>query len=127
MNIIHNLRKLLASFITRLILISLLCSGIPILIVGSVGYITARRIAEEKILETISVLHSQLRQNLNFTFSRMENICDYTENYIYVLMNKPIEPVSEYVDYLTSARQAINTLNDIFNFYAVCAFLPANI
>ncbi|GHV10583.1 hypothetical protein FACS189491_00350 [Spirochaetia bacterium] len=126
MPVLNRIRKLLGSFITRLIISSLLCSGIPIIIVGSVGYITALGIAKDKILESVSVSHSQLKQNLNSTFDKMENICNSAENYLYVLMNKPVDPLSDYVDYFVSARQAITRLNDIFDLYNVCVFLPAN-
>jgi two-component system sensor histidine kinase YesM len=126
MRIPQRLRKLLGSFVIRLIISSLLCAVIPIIIVGSVGYATALSIAKDKILESVSVSHSQLRQNLNSIFDKMENVCDSTENYLYVLMNKPIDPLSEYLDYFSYARQAITTFTDIFDLYNTCVFLPAN-
>jgi two-component system sensor histidine kinase YesM len=88
--------------------------------------VTALNIAKDKILESVSVSHSQLRQNLNSIFGKMENVCDSTENYLYVLMNKPLYPISEYLDYFTNARQAITNLTDIFDLYNTCMFLPAN-
>ncbi|MDR2759091.1 MAG: histidine kinase [Spirochaetaceae bacterium] len=56
----------------------------------------------------------------------MENVCDSTENHLYVLMNKPLYPISEYLDYFTNARQSITILTDIFDLYNTCVFLPAN-
>jgi two-component system sensor histidine kinase YesM len=126
MHIPQRLRKLFGSFIIRLIISSLLCSVIPIIIVGSIGYVTALNIAKDKILESVSVSHSQLRQNLNSVFGKMENVCNSVENYLYVLMNKPVDPLSEYLDYFTNARQAITILTDIFDLYNTCVFLPAN-
>ncbi|MDR2631663.1 MAG: histidine kinase [Spirochaetaceae bacterium] len=117
---------MLGSFIIRLIISSLLCSVIPVIIVGFVGYGTALNIAKDRILESVSVSHSQLRQNLDSIFGKMENVCDSTENYLYVLMNKPLEPLSEYLDYFTNARQSITILTDIFDLYNTCVFLPAN-
>jgi two-component system sensor histidine kinase YesM len=122
----QRLRKIFGSFIMRLIISSLLCSVIPVIIVGFVGYTTALTIAKDRILESVSVSHSQLRQNLNSLFDKMEDACDSTENYLYVLMNKPLYPLSEYLDYFSNARQAITNLDDIFALYNTCVFLPAN-
>jgi two-component system sensor histidine kinase YesM len=124
--LVHFLRKTFSGFLARLVLCFIICSIIPILIVGGVGYVTSLRIAEERIMESVKLSHNQMAQNLNTVFNQMERVCDSSQNYLYVLLNKPVEPFSEYVDYFTYARRSISALNDNFRLFKTCAFLPEN-
>ncbi len=120
---ICNIKKVFSSFQIKLIVCFLLCSVIPFLIVGIVGYYTSFKIAEDKITESTSLSNKQLVQQLNDRFTQMENVSDSVQNYLYILATKPQDPLSEYLDYFSYARNNISSLNTNFQLFQICAFL----
>ncbi len=122
--LIRCIRKLFHSFRTRLITFFLLCSIIPFIIIGAISYRTTYTLAREKILRSVFVSNTQLVQQLNSRFSQMESVADSVNNYIYTLTWKPDSSFSEYMDYFSNARSNINALNNNFNLFQTCIFMP---
>ncbi len=124
--LIHSFRMLFHSFRTRLITCFLLCSIIPFFIIGAISYHTTYTLAQEKILQSVFVSNTQLAQQINSRFSQMESVADSVNNYIYTLTWKTGSSLSEYMDYFSNARSNINALNNNFNLFQTCIFMPDN-
>ncbi len=123
-NINIQLHKLLASYRTRLIIALLVCSLIPLLIIGYISYYTSYQLAENRIMDSVSVSTKQLVQQLNNRFSQMESVADSTNQYAYILNHKSKNVTSEYMDTFNSSRSNINMLTNNFHLFQTCVFMP---
>lgn len=123
---VRFIRKLFHSFRTQLVICFLLCSIIPFIIIGAISYRTTYSLAREKILQSVSVSNAQLVQQINSRFSQMESVADSVNNYVYMLTWKTESSYSEYMDYFSNARSNINALNNNFNLFQTCIFMPDN-
>jgi len=117
-------RKIFNSFQGRLILCFLLCSLIPFFIIGTISYRTSYSLAEEKILASVILSDKQLVQQINNRFSQMERVTDSVNNYIYSLAGQSESSLSEYMDTFSSVRSSISSLNNNFNLFQTCVFMP---
>ncbi len=122
--LLHYNRKLFHSFRSRLIACFLLCSIIPFFIIGTISYRTTYSLAQEKILKSVFVSNTQLVQQINSRFSQMESVADSVNNYIYILSDKSERSLTGYMDYFSNVRSSINSLNNNFNLFQTCIFMP---
>lgn len=122
----HYLRKLFQSFRLRLITCVLLCSIIPFIFIGTISYKTTYTLAQEKILKSVLVSNNQMVQQINNRFSQMESVADSVNNYVYTLNDKSESSYSKYMEYFSNARSSINALNNNFNLFQICIYMPDN-
>ncbi len=126
LKIINYIHKLLANYRTRLIIALLICSLIPLFIIGYISYHTSYRLAENRIMDSVSVTTKNLVQQINNRFSQMESVVDSTNQYAYILNQKRGNVTSEYMDTFNSSRSNINMLNTNFHLFQTCIFMPDN-
>lgn len=123
---IYKLKKQLASFRFKLIIIFLLGAIIPSIVIGIVGYKTSYNIAENKITESVLLSNTQLVQQINDRFTQMGNVLDSAQNYSHVLNQMPQEPLEEYLNYFGYIRNQITTLMNNFNLFQISIFLEGD-
>lgn len=123
-NINIQIHRLLANYRTRLIIALLICSLIPLFIIGYISYYTSYQLAENRIMDSVSVSTKQLVQQINNRFSQMESVVDSANQYAYTLNQKRKNVTSEYMDTFNSSRSNINMLTNNFHLFQTCVFMP---
>ncbi|MDD2972061.1 MAG: histidine kinase [Lachnospiraceae bacterium] len=116
--------RLFSNYRARLFTAFFICALIPLITVGSINYYTSYQLAQNRILESVSVSSKQLVQQLNNRFSQMESVADSVNQYAYNLNQVNRSADSEYMDSFSAARSNINMLNQNFHLFQSCVFLP---
>lgn len=121
--IIKQLRIILSHFQTKLLLAFLLCTFIPLSIIGCISYIVSYSIARDKILDSAILAADQLHVQLNNRIRQAENVADTIQYNMYTLEKSSGQDLSSYLEELTAVRNNISLYKSTFNFYHICIFL----
>ena len=120
---IKCLRKVCSRFQTKLLLAFLLCTLIPLLVIGGISYSVSYHISEQRILNASISSDDQLNLQINERLSHVENTADSIQYDMYTLMQaeEPMECLSA----LTDTRGDLSLFKSTFDLYYASIFLPS--
>ena len=111
-------------FQTKLLSAFLLCTLIPIFIIGGISYTVSYNIAEDKILNTSISSDEQLYTQFQNRLLQVENIADTLQYDMYNLMQT--ETPMNTLDVLSKIRSNLSMFKTSFNLPYINIFLPDN-
>ncbi len=117
-------RILFHNYRTRLTLAFILCTILPLIIIGAVSYDTSYRLAEKRIFDSVLVSANQLVQQFNNRMFQLESVADSANQYAYDLAVRSFGANIDNLDTFGSARSNIKMLSQNFHLYQTCIFLP---
>ena len=120
---IKCLRKVCSRFQTKLLLAFLLCTLIPLLVIGGISYSVSYHISEQRILNASISSDDQLNLQINERLSHVENVADSMQYDMYTLMQteEPMECLSALAD----TRSDLSLFKSTFDLYYASIFLPS--
>lgn len=120
---IKKLCILFSHFRAKLLLAFLLCTLIPLCIIGCVSYSVSYSIARDKIMDSAVLAADQLQVQLSSRIRQAENVADALQYNMYTLEASNGQELSSYLDAITLLRNNISLYKSTFDFYQICAFL----
>lgn len=121
---VKYIRQICGRFQTKLLLAFLLCTLIPLLIIGVVSYSVSYNISEQRILNASLSSDDQLNLQINERLSHVESVADSMQYDMYTLMQTEEEPM-ECLSALTNTRSNLALFKSTFNLYYASIFLPS--
>lgn len=112
----HFQAKLLCAF--------LLCTLIPLCIIGGISYSVSYHIAEQRILNASISSDEQLNMQINERLSHVESVANTLQYDMYTLGQS--DSTMEYLSALTDVRNDVSLFKSTFNLYYACIFLPSD-
>ena len=112
----HFQAKLLCAF--------LLCTLIPLCIIGGISYSVSYHIAEQRILNASISSDEQLNMQINERLSHVESVANALQYDMYTLGQS--DSTMEYLSALTDIRNDVSLFKSTFNLYYACIFLPSD-
>ena len=115
-------RLYFSHFQNRLLCAFLLCTLIPIFIIGGISYAVSYNIAEDKILNASISADAQLRTQFDDRLQQVENIADTLQYNMYNLMqaDAPMDTLAM----LSEIRSNLSMFKTSFNLAYINIFLP---
>lgn len=120
---IRRFRGLFSRFHIKLLVAFLLCTLIPLGVIGYVSYTVSRSIAWDKTMEASILTADQLHARLSAKIRQAENVADTLQYNMYTLENADEQELSAYLDTISQLRQDISLYLSTFDFYQICVFL----
>lgn len=120
---IRKFHRLLTRFRTKLLVAFLLCTLIPLGMIGYVSYTVSRSIAWDKTLDAAILTADQLHAQLSARIRQAENVADALQYNMYTLESTSEQEFSAYLDTITLLREDISLYLSTFDFYQICVFL----
>ena len=117
-----NIRKYFSHFQAKLLWAFLLCTLIPLGIIGGISYFVSYHIAEERILNASLAADDQLNMQINQRFSQVENVADALQYDMYALMQS--DTAMDSLSALTDTRNNVSLFKSTFDLYYAGIFLP---
>ena len=111
-------------FRLKLIICFILCAIFPLFILGSISYKISYNIAKDNILKETTISCEKNQHLLENRMTQIENLADSIHFNLCMLCTTPEQPMSKYLDKLSSVRNNITSIADSFNIYHVNIFLP---
>nr|WP_317361879.1 histidine kinase [uncultured Blautia sp.] len=121
-NFIKNSRLYFSHFQTKLLCAFLLCTLIPIFIIGGISYAVSYNIAEDKILNASISSDEQLHTQFYNRLLQMENVADSLQYDMYNLMQA--ETTIDTLAALSETRSNLSMFKSSFNLAYIGIFLP---
>lgn len=118
-----RLRIVFSHFQAKLLLAFLLCTFIPLSIIGCISYFVSYSIARDKILDSAILAADQIHVQLNNRIRQAENTADAIQYNMYALSKSSGQDLSSRLKYLTEARNNISLYKSTFHFYHISIFL----
>ena len=119
---IKNSRLCFSHFQTKLLCAFLLCTLIPIFIIGGISYAVSYNIAEDKILNASISSDEQLHTQFYNRLLQMENVADSLQYDMYNLIQA--ETTEDTLTALSEARSNLSMFQASFNLAYISIFLP---
>lgn len=119
---IKNSRLCFSHFQTKLLCAFLLCTLIPIFIIGGISYAVSYNIAEDKILNASISSDEQLHTQFYNRLLQVENVADSLQYDMYHLMQA--ETPEDTLTALSEARSNLSMFQASFNLAYISIFLP---
>lgn len=119
---IKNSRLCFSHFQTKLLCAFLLCTLIPIFIIGGISYAVSYNIAEDKILNASISSDEQLHTQFYNRLLQMENVADSLQYDMYNLIQA--ETTEDTLTALSEARSNLSVFQASFNLAYISIFLP---
>lgn len=122
--IVKVFRIYFSHFQTKLLCAFLLCTMIPLCMIGGISYRVSYRLAEENILNTSAASDEQLNMQFNTRIRQAENTADSIQYDMYTLTQAatPMESLTA----LTDTRSNLSMFKNTFGFSNISVFLPEN-
>jgi two-component system, sensor histidine kinase YesM len=111
-------------FRLKLIICFITCAILPLLILGTISYKISYSIAKSNILKETKISCEKNQAMLENRMTQIENLADSIHLNLCVLCSTPEQPVSKYLDTLSSVRNNITSMADSFHIYHINIFLP---
>lgn len=121
--VMKQLRIVFSHFQAKLLLAFLLCTFIPLSVIGCISYIVSYSIARDKIVDSAILAADQLHVQLNNRIRQAENVADTIQYNMYTLEKSSGQDLSAYLEELTAVRNNISLYKSTFNLYHICIFL----
>ncbi|GLC78221.1 sensor histidine kinase [Lacrimispora brassicae] len=121
--VIKRLLMTFSHFQAKLLLAFLLCTFIPLSVIGCISYAVSYSIARDKIVDSAILAADQLHVQLNSRIRQAENVADTIQYNMYTLGKSSGQELSARLEELTSLRNNISLYKSTFNFYHICIFL----
>lgn len=121
-NIPHHFKIYFSHFRTKLLCAFLLCTLIPLCIIGAISYKVSHTIARDKILASTVSSDEQLNIQFQERFLQIENTADSLQYDMYNLMNTNVSKTDLQV--LTETRNHLSLFKNTFNLHYIQVFLP---
>ena len=120
---INYIRKICSRFQAKLLLAFLLCTLLPLLVIGGISYSVSYNISEQRILNASISSDDQLNLQINERLSHVESVADSMQYDMYTLMQaeEPMECLSA----LTDTRNNLSLFKSTFDLYYASIFLPS--
>ena len=123
MDIIRYVKSFIFSkYHHRLLFSFLICTVLPIILMGSILYSITHKIAGDSILNSIILADDQLNIRINNRLNQVQKISDTIRYDMYSLLNR-MPHNSEDFSILTNVRDNIHLLESTFNVYHIDIFL----
>ena len=106
----------------RLIFSFLICTLLPLILMGSVLYSITHKIAGDSILNSIILADDQLNIRINNRLNQAEKVSNTIQYDMYSLMQK-MSDTREYFAIISNVRDNISLLKSTFDFYHIDIFL----
>ena len=106
----------------RLVFSFLICTLLPLIIMGSALYSITHKIAGDSILNSIILADDQLNIRINNRLNQVQKVSDTIRYDMYSLMQR-MSHTSEDFSILTNVRDNIYLLKSTFNLYHIDIFL----
>ena len=119
---IKNSRLYFSHFQTKLLCAFLLCTLIPLFIIGGISYAVSYNIAEDKILNASISSDEQLHTQFYNRLLQMENVADSLQYDMYNLMQT--ETTMDTLTALSETRSNLSMFKSSFNLTYIDVFLP---
>ena len=111
-------------FRLKLIICFIICAILPLLILGTISYKISYSMAKSNILKETKISCGKNQAMLENRMTQIENLADSVHLNLCVLCSTPEQPMSKYLDTLSSVRNNITSMADSFNIYHINVFLP---
>lgn len=111
-------------FRLKLIICFIICSILPILILGTISYRISYSIARDNILKEARAGCENNQGLLENRMNQIDKLADSILLNLSRLCRTPDKPLSKYLDTVSSIRTSITSTADNFNLYHVNIFLP---
>lgn len=111
-------------FRLKLIICFIICAMLPLLILGTISYKISYSMAKSNILKETKISCGKNQAMLENRMTQIENLADSVHLNLCVLCSTPEQPMSKYLDTLSSVRNNITSMADSFNIYHINVFLP---
>lgn len=119
---IKNSRLYFSHFQTKLLCAFLLCTLIPLFIIGGISYAVSYNIAEDKILNASISSDEQLHTQFYNRLLQMENVADSLQYDMYHLMEA--ETTMDKLTALSETRSNLSMFKSSFHLSYISVFLP---
>ena len=106
----------------RLIFSFLICTILPLILMGSVLYSITHKIAGDSILNSIILADDQLNIRINNRLNQAEKVSDTIQYDMYSLMQKMSDSREDFA-IISNVRDNISLLKSTFDFYHIDIFL----
>lgn len=121
------IKKYLSSFQNKIIVCFILCTTIPLLVIGLISYHTSVKIARDKIINSNTLLNNQLKVDINNRMVQIEHVADSIQFYLYSLNNTPTFPLSNYLNTFSNTSSNIDVLKNSFNIFYINTFVDPSL
>lgn len=111
-------------FRLKLIICFILCAIFPLFILGAISYKISYTIAKDNMLKETKIACEKNQNLLENRMAQIESLADSIHFNLCVLCTTSEQPMSKYLDTLSSVRNNITSMADSFNIYHVNVFLP---
>lgn len=111
-------------FQTKLLSAFLLCTLIPLSIIGGISYLVSHRLAESKILDAAFSSDKQLNMQINDRLLQTENAADSLQYDMYTL--KQTKNIQDALNTLADTRSDADLFKSSFDLTYISFFLPEN-
>ena len=110
-------------FRLKLIICFILCAIFPLFILGTISYKISYNIAKDNMLKETKIACEKNQNLLENRMTQIESLADSIHFNLCVLCTTPEQPMSKYLDTISSVRNNITSMADSFNIYHVNVFL----
>lgn len=117
-------QKIFSHFQVQLLCSFLLCTLLPLLIIGGISYGVSYKIARSSILDASFSSDTRLNMQLDERLEQVEQVADSLQYDMYSLFQT--QTVQEYLEAFTNTRNDLSLFKTTFNFYHACIFLPSD-
>ena len=111
-------------FRLKLLICFILCAIFPLFVLGTISYKISYNIAKDNMLKETKIACEKNQNLLENRMTQIESLADSIHFNLCVLCTTPEQPMSKYLDTLSSVRNNITSMADSFNIYHVNVFLP---
>lgn len=121
---IHNFKIYFSHFQIKLLCAFLICTLIPLSIIGGVSYSVSYHIAEDRILNSSISTAEQLNMQINERLSHVESVADALQYDMYTLTQA--DTALKCLSAITDTRNDVSLFKSTFQLYHTNIFLPEN-
>ena len=120
--ILKNIKRCFSHFQAKLLAAFLLCTLIPLGIIGGISYSVSYSIARDRILNASMSSDEQLNMQINERLEQVENVADSLQYDMYALMqaDTPMDSLAS----LTDTRNDVSLFKTTFRLFYTSVFLP---
>lgn len=120
--IIKKIKKYFSPFQTKLLCAFLLCTLIPLGIIGGFSYSVSYNLARDRIINASISSDELLNMQLNERLEQVENVADSLQYDMYTLMQA--DTAMDSLSALTDTRNDVSLFKSTFNLFYTCVFIP---
>lgn len=120
---LRTIRMACSSFRAKLLLAFLVCTLVPLGIIGCVSYGVSYSIARDKIMDSAILAADQTQVQINSRINQAENVADTLQYNMYTLGLSREKSVSAYLESLSDLRNNIALYKTTFDFSHIYVFL----